>query len=93
MTEEQAAERLLMHPRTLRKLRQEGQIRYVRITSRKIGYRPEDCAAFAERRCRLEIPVETAPLPRGRARPKPKNDGNVLSFMERRRARQQGAAR
>lgn len=91
LTEEEAARRLLMHPRTLRKLRSEGAIRYVRTTGRKVAYRPEDCAAFVERQSRLETPVD---LPRakgrGRTRPRRPEGGNVLSFMERRQARQQG---
>ena len=33
LTEEQAAERLLLTPRTLRKLRQAGEIRYVALTA------------------------------------------------------------
>jgi hypothetical protein len=91
LTEEQAAERLQMHPRTLRKLRQTGQIRYVRPTERMIRYRPEDCAAFIERQAVVETPVELGQLrPRGRARPQRKDSGNVLSFTARRQARRQG---
>jgi excisionase family DNA binding protein len=91
LTEEQAAERLLMHPRTLRKLRQEGAIRYVRTTGRKVGYRPEDCAAFIESRLRLETPIDVGSSKvRPRARPRPRDNGNVLSFTARRQARRQG---
>jgi hypothetical protein len=90
LTEEEAASLLLMHPRTLRKLRQAGAIRYVAVTGRKIAYRPEDCEAFVQERSRLETPQE-ATL-RGRARPRRREGGNVLSFMARREARQQGRA-
>lgn len=89
LTEEQAAARLLMNPRTLRKLRQAGAIRYVALTGRKIGYRPEDCQAFIESRVRTETPVDMPRL-RGKARPRRQDGGNVLSFMDRRKARRQG---
>lgn len=66
LTEEQAAERLLIHPRTLRKLRQAGEIRYVALAGRKIAYRPEDCTAYVERRLR-QAPPRSVERPRGRA--------------------------
>jgi excisionase family DNA binding protein len=91
LTEDQAAERLLMSPRSLRKLRQEGAIRYVNTVGRKVAYRREDCDAFVETRTRLETPVDLpAGRIRGRARPRRQDDGNVLSFTARRQARQQG---
>lgn len=91
LTEEQAAERLLVSPRTLRKLRQKGAIRYVNTVGRKVAYRPEDCDAFVEARTRLETPVHLPKSPiRGRARPRRQDGGNVLSFTARRQARQQG---
>jgi hypothetical protein len=91
LTEEQAAARLLMNPRTLRKLRQAGEIRYVALVGRKIAYRLEDCDAFVEQRLRLATPLDLPRLAgRGRARPRPRQDGNVLSFMARRQARLEG---
>ena len=91
LTEEQAAERLLMHPRTLRKLRQAGRIRYVQTTARKIAYRPEDCAAFVEEQTRQETPIEFIRAnAKGRTRPRRQQGGNVLSFTARRQARQEG---
>ena len=81
LTEEQAAARLLLHPRTLRKLRQAGQIRYVALAGRKIAYRPEDCAAYIESRSRQE---QQRPAPRrsGRAVGN-RRGGNILTFSAR----------
>lgn len=64
LSEEQAADRLLMHPRTLRKLRQAGEIHYVALAGRKIAYRPEDCEAYVQSRVRVETPK---PRPRTRS--------------------------
>jgi hypothetical protein len=91
LTEEQAAERLLMHPRTLRKLRQEGAIRYVALTGRKIAYRPEDCEAFIQNSLRIEsAPDFSRANGRGRARPRRQQGANVLSFTARRQAGREG---
>jgi hypothetical protein len=78
LTEEQAAERLLMHPRTLRKLRQAGAIRYVALTGRKVAYKPEDCIAYIESRSRQEEP----PMHRPRAGRSVGNrrNGNIVPF-------------
>jgi hypothetical protein len=82
LTEEQAAARLLMHPRTLRKLRQEGKIRYVALTNRKIAYKPEDCAAFVEQHVRQE--PQHLPRPRsGRPRINSRRGGNIVPFTAR----------
>ena len=94
ISEEEAAERLLMHPRTLRKLRQAGEIRYVALAGRKIAYRPEDCEAYVESRTRIEPAIDlNRAKERGRARPRRQDGGNVLSFTARRQARRQGRAR
>lgn len=81
LTEEQAAERLLLHPRTLRKLRQAGQIRYVALAGRKIAYRPEDCSAYIESRLREDQPIRPPP-PRGRAVGN-RRGGNIVPFTAR----------
>jgi predicted site-specific integrase-resolvase len=79
LTEEQAAERLLMHPRTLRKLRQTGQIRYVALIGRKIAYRPEDCAEFVESHSKVETLVTRPVRSSGRAVGK-RRHGNIVPF-------------
>lgn len=81
LTEEQAAERLLMHPRTLRKLRQEGKIRYVALTARKIAYKPEDCLAFVESRAKQE--PETRPRSRPGRSTGNRRTGNIIPFSVR----------
>ncbi|WP_405052963.1 helix-turn-helix domain-containing protein [Sphingomonas sp. SORGH_AS_0802] len=52
LTPDQAAARLDVSTKTLRRLRQEGHIRYVAITDRKIRYRPDDCDEFVASRAR-----------------------------------------
>lgn len=86
LTEEEAARRLLIHPRTLRKLRQAGEIRYVALVGRRIGYRPEDCQAYVESRLRLETAV---PRPhRGRRQSVGnRRSGNIVPFSARQGAR------
>lgn len=80
LTEEQAAERLLMNPRTLRKLRQAGAIRYVALTGRKVAYRPEDCEAYVQSRIRQ---AEAAPSrPRARMAGN-RRSGNIIPFSAR----------
>ena len=81
LTEEQAADRLLMNPRTLRKLRQNGEIRYVALAGRKIAYRPEDCEAYIQSRVRMADPI---PAPRSRPRAVGnRRSGNVIPFSAR----------
>src|SRR5687767_10816160 len=53
LTETEAADALRVCARTLRRLRQRGEIRYVAITRRTVAYRPEDLAAFVEQRTRM----------------------------------------
>jgi hypothetical protein len=81
LTEEQAADRLLMHPRTLRKLRQSGEIRYVALAGRKIAYRPEDCEAYIQSRVRQSDPVVIhRPRPRAVGN---RRSGNIIPFSAR----------
>ena len=54
LTPLEAAARLHVSDKTLRRLRQQGLIRYVAITERKIRYRPEDCDAYIQSRVREE---------------------------------------
>lgn len=85
LTEEQAAKRLLMHPRTLRKLRQEGAIRYVALTGRRVAYRPEDCIAYVESRSRQE---QVSPHRRQKSRAAGnRRTGNIVPFSARQEMR------
>lgn len=80
LTPEEAANRLHMCVKVLRRLRQQGQIRYVALTERKIRYRPEDCDAFIEERTRKAEPCpRTAPKPTQKRR-----HGNIVPFSQRR---------
>lgn len=81
LTEEQAAERLLMTTRTLRKLRMAGKIRYVALTDRRIAYKLEDCLAYIESRLRQEIAPPEKPR-RARAVGN-RRSGNILTFSAR----------
>lgn len=88
IAEEEAARRLLMSPRTLRDLRRAGLIRYVRLTPRKIAYRPEDCDEYVAAHLCVEVPRHDSPSPkrtRGRTGP---SRGVVVPFSQRKRAGQ-----
>ncbi|MPT48011.1 MAG: DNA-binding protein [Sphingobium sp.] len=47
LTEEEAARKLSISPRTLRKLRKEGKLHYIRIRS-SIRYSPDDLDLYVE---------------------------------------------
>lgn len=85
LTPEQAAERIRVCVKTLRRLRQEGAIRYVAVTSRKILYRPEDCDDFLA--SRVTTAVVTLFTQRRSAK-RVARTGNVASFTARRQERQ-----
>lgn len=85
LSEPDAAQALGVSPRTLRKLRAEGKIRYVAVTARSIKYRQKDLEAFTEARATVAQPGnETKP-------PAPKRTGaragTVVPFTQRHRAR------
>lgn len=86
LTEEQAAARLLVSPRTLRDIRQRGEIHYVALTARKIGYRPEDCDEYVSARVRVQE-IRKIDSPPGKRKPSPSSmSGNVVRFSQRKRA-------
>jgi excisionase family DNA binding protein len=88
LTPEEAALRLHVCTKVLRRLRDRGLIRYVAVTDRKIRYRPEDVDAYLESRLRM---AEQPPQPnKGPSRPR-RGRGNgceIIPFS----ARQQGRA-
>lgn len=87
LTPAEAAARLRICTKTLGKLRRDGLIRFVAVTKRKILYRRQDCDAFATERattCDPPVTFNRSPSPRRR------NNGNVVSFTERRRQRRGG---
>lgn len=56
LTADQAAARLNMSERTLRKLRQSGEIAYIALTDRMFRYTPEDCDNYLAARRRKDDP-------------------------------------
>ena len=79
LSEDEAAQRLLLSPRTLRDLRAKGMIRYIRTSPRKIAYTPDDIAEFiAKHRCQDE-PLCTKP---NRTRRASGRTGNVVPFSK-----------
>jgi excisionase family DNA binding protein len=82
LTPAEAARELRISTRTLRKLRAEGQIAYIRVTPRRIEYAVDDIAAFRSARRREEPPCAAAPssprrsIRRGRT-------GQILPFTAR----------
>lgn len=87
LTEEEAAKRLLLSARTLRDLRRTGLIRYVRLSARKIGYRPEDCDDYVASRVCVEQPMPLSPPATRRKSAKRAAFGNVVPFSQRGKAR------
>ena len=87
LTEDEAAARLKISARTLRDLRKAGSIRYVQITARKIGYRPEDCAEYVASRVRTEsAALKPSPSPKRTRSKRAPVFGNVLPFSQRKKA-------
>lgn len=56
LTADQAAARLNISERTLRKLRQTGEIAYIALTDRLFRYTIEDCDKYIASRRRIESP-------------------------------------
>jgi excisionase family DNA binding protein len=68
LTEAEAAARLGISPRTLRKIRTDGEIRYVRPSPRKVYYTEGDCAEYLARQTRQETqPCPSINPPKARA--------------------------
>jgi excisionase family DNA binding protein len=56
LTADQAAARLNISERTLRKLRQTGEIAYIALTDRLFRYTTEDCDEYVASRRRIDNP-------------------------------------
>jgi hypothetical protein len=85
LTHDEAAARIRVCAKTLRRIRQKGLIRYVAVTERKIFYRPEDCDAYLASCERVAVPIEPTKR-RGPSR-RLRNEQNVVSFTARRQER------
>lgn len=79
LTEEEAAARLRIGTRTLRGIRQRGEIAYVPI-GRKILYRAEDCERYIAWCVRNDAPPQ--PTMRRTLR---RRSGGIIPFSERER--------
>jgi hypothetical protein len=77
---QESADELGVSLRTLQKLRQRRLIRWVQLTPRKWGMRPDDIAAYHEKQLTGGDGLP-APAPKGKGRPAP--TGNVMLFSER----------
>ncbi|MCW2363511.1 MULTISPECIES: helix-turn-helix domain-containing protein [unclassified Sphingobium] len=91
LTPAEAAARLHISDKTLRRLRQQGHIRYVAITPRKIRYRPEDCDAYVMSRLREDDQCQSTSrkIPRSTST----TSSIVVADFTARRARKRNARR
>lgn len=85
LSPQQAAERLMVSERTLRDLKRRGAIRYVAITSRRIGYRDDDLADFIARQVRCDEHAEPQKPSKRRASVSGAAAANIVPFSQRRR--------
>jgi hypothetical protein len=82
LTAEQAAARLGMCERTLRKLRQRGEIAYIALTDRKFAYTEADCEDFLSARRRKDEPCPSPSHLRGRRISSMTSRSKVRDFMD-----------
>ncbi|MAY19758.1 MAG: hypothetical protein CL955_03990 [Erythrobacteraceae bacterium] len=84
LTETEAAQRLHVCERTLRKARQAGRLHFVKL-GRRICYTPADLAAFIDnqRQCAANPAPATNPAPK--TQPRVRRRGEVVPFSQRRR--------
>ncbi|WP_157136896.1 helix-turn-helix domain-containing protein [Sphingomonas sp. PAMC 26617] len=60
LTADHAAARLNISERTLRKLRQSGEIAYIALTNRLFRYTTEDCDEYVASRRKIESPSSSS---------------------------------
>lgn len=77
LTEAAAASILGISVRTMRRIRHAGGILYVRISRRRIGYRPQDVEDYLDRQSRRDTPHRPAP-----GKPEPPRRGKVVPFSQ-----------
>jgi hypothetical protein len=78
---EEAAAELRISERTLRRLKAQRLIRYVRISERKWGLRPSDIAAYLADR--VEQEADMAPIKTRTRMKRGREAGNVVYFSQR----------
>ena len=82
LTAEQAAARLGICERTLRKLRQRGEIAYIALTDRKFAYTEADCDEFLSARRRKDEPCPSPSHLRGRRISSMTSRSKASGFMD-----------
>lgn len=90
LTEAEAAEQIGVKPRTLRALRSQGKIRYVRPSPRKIFYKIEDVAEYLERHTCQDEPPCPHTNPRKAASTNSTSGSKVIGITARRAALRNG---
>ncbi len=91
LTADQAAARLGMSERTLRRIRQRGDIAYIALTDRKFRYTPEDCDAYLAACRRLDAPPMKPARAAGRTVVKRSMHVDFMEGREARRAEMRAA--
>ena len=89
-TEPEAAALLHISPRTLRALRSEGKIRYVRLTPRRIGYTPQQIADYIAESSQQDAPPCPSTNPRKAVSGNTISNGRGSGIMDRLAARPGG---
>lgn len=88
LTEDEAAARLQICGRTLRKERQAGNVRYILI-GRCVRYHPDDLAELVAAKRTVERPMATGRKGSGKRKVAPtRGSGVIVPFSERQRRRQ-----
>lgn len=93
LTADEAAARLSISERTLRKLRMAGEIPYIAISGRIYRYTPEDCDAFLAERKRTDIPCPSQLKTHVRLTTNTTSKGRSGGFMELRAAQRSAKLR
>lgn len=91
LTADEAAARLDMSERTLRRIRQRGDIAYIALTDRKFRYTPEDCDAYLAACRRQDAPPPRPTRVAGRVVGKRAPQVGFLEGLEARRAERRAA--
>ena len=91
LTADEAAARLDMSERTLRRIRQRGDIAYIALTERKFRYTPEDCDAYLAGCRRLDAPLMKPARAAGRTVVKRSMHVDFMEGREARRAEMRAA--
>lgn len=81
LTESEAAERLSVCPRTLRKARQEGELRFVLI-GRAVRYTIDDLESFVDRHRKVNQPCPD-PRPAPRSTRRQRKGADIIPFTAR----------